>query len=255
MLFQVDIIPGIIWFYQKKLPNFCNRIEQNMNFDNYPIPISTKLDNFEKYVRRQVISRFLARYELFKMQIPIKGSIIECGVHHGGGLMAWAKLSSALEPYCLDRRIFGFDTFEGFPAIDEHDTGEGAKTGNFEPGYDVYSELQESINDYNSNRFLNQFDKVFLIKGDATQTIPTFIKENPYLIVSLLFLDFDLYAPTKVALTSFLPRMGKGSILAFDEINNPWWPGETEAMLELLDLKGHCINRFSFDPNISYIVM
>lgn len=215
-----------------------------------------QFDNFEKYVRRQALSRFLARYELFKMQMSVKGCIIECGVHHGGGLMAWAKLSSALEPYALDRRIFGFDTFEGFPEIDnQYDTGGGAKKGNFAPNYDVYSELMEVINEYNQNRFLNQFEKVFLIKGNATATIPTFIQENSYLLVSLLFLDFDLYAPTKVALENFLPRMGKGSIIAFDEINNPWWSGETEAMLEILNLKNYRINRFSFDPNISYIVI
>ena len=47
-----------------------------------------KFDDFEKYTRRQIISRFLARYELFKMTKNIKGSIIECGVHYGGGLMA-----------------------------------------------------------------------------------------------------------------------------------------------------------------------
>lgn len=215
-----------------------------------------QLDNFEKYVRRQALSRFLARYELFKMQISVKGCIVECGVHHGGGLMAWAKLSSALEPYSLDRRIFGFDTFEGFPEIDnQYDKGEGAKKGNFSPDYDVYSEMLDLIKEYNHNRFLNQFEKVFLIKGDATETIPNFIKENSYLLISLLFLDFDLYAPTKVALENFLPRMAKGSILAFDEINNPWWPGETDAMLEILNLKEYRINRFSFDPNISYIVI
>jgi hypothetical protein len=97
--------------------------------------------------------------------------------------------------------------------------------------------------------------KPAIVKGDAVETIPNFIKQHKYLLVSLLFLDFDLYLPTKVALTNFLPRMCKGSILAFDEINNPWWSGETEAMLEVLNLKDHQIKRFSFDPNISYIVL
>ena len=35
----------------------------------------------------------------------------------------------------------------------------------------------------------------------------------------MLYLDFDLYAPTKAALETFLPRMPKGAILAFDELN------------------------------------
>lgn len=228
-------------------------------FDKYQMSTQVKLDNFTKYVRRQSISRFLAQYELFKMQISIKGCIIECGVHHGGGLMSWAKLSSALEPYALDRRIFGFDTYEGFPHIDERDKclvgNVQSVKGGFNTGYDVYSELTELAKEYDENRFLSQFEKIFLVKGDAVETIPQFVKEHPYLLISLLFLDFDLYAPTKAALEYFLPRMGKGAILAFDEINNPWWPGETEAMLQYLDLKNYEIKRFSFDPNIAYIVL
>lgn len=224
-----------------------------------PDPTSVKFDNFEKYVRRQSLSRFLARYELFKLQMTVKGCIIECGVHHGGGLMAWAKLSSALEPYSLDRRVFGFDTFEGFPSISEKDTSgatnEHLRVGGFDTQLDTYAELQQLIREYDGNRFLNQFEKVSLIKGDVAETIPKFIADEPSLLISLLFLDFDLYAPTRVALESFLPRMPRGSILAFDEINNRWWPGETQAMLECLDITKYEIRRFPFDPNISYIVI
>lgn len=225
-------------------------------FAKYNTPVGTKLDNFEKYVRRQPLARFMARYELFKLQQDIKGCIVECGVHHGGGLMGWAKLSAALEPFALDRRIFGFDTFEGFPSIDAKDAAKDnpeLRVGGFQA--DVYSELLELIDEYDQNRVLNQFQKVFLVKGDATQTIPTFVRENPSILVSLLFLDFDLYEPTKIALEHFLPRMGKGSILAFDEVNNPWWPGETQAMLEMLDLRQYRLQRFGFDPNIAYIVL
>ena len=56
-----------------------------------------KLASFPKYVRRQQLKRFLALYELFKKILPIKGSIVECGVFRGFGLMSWAKLSALLE--------------------------------------------------------------------------------------------------------------------------------------------------------------
>ncbi|MGV3136464.1 TylF/MycF/NovP-related O-methyltransferase [Brevibacillus agri] len=220
-----------------------------------------KLDNFEKYIRRQTMTRFLARYELFKLQVNIKGSIVECGVHHGGGLMAWAKLSAGLEPYAFDRRVIGFDTFEGFPSIHENDRGSNShensqmRVGGFDTGYDSFQELMDVIQEYDQNRFLNQFPKVELVKGDANHTIPQYVKDNRHLLVSLLFLDFDLYEPTKVALDHFLPRMPKGSVLAFDEIHNPWWPGETQALLETLDLKKYEVKRFPFEPNISYIVL
>jgi hypothetical protein len=221
---------------------------------------SHNFDHFEKYARRQALSRFLARYELFKLQLEVKGCIVECGVHHGSGLMAWAKLSAALEPYSLDRRIFGFDTFEGFPSVSERDQAAGAandhlKVGGFRAGADTYGELQQLIASYDENRFLNQFPKVSLVKGDALQTIPKFLKDEPSVLVSLLFLDFDLYEPTRAALQGFLPRMARGSVLAFDEVNNRWWPGETQAMLECLNLREHALRRFSFDPNIAYVVL
>ena len=78
--------------------------------------VEIKLENFPKYVRRQHLKRFLALYEIFKLVLAVKGSIVECGVFRGFGLMAWAKLSAMLEPENLTRRIYGFDTFAGFPA-------------------------------------------------------------------------------------------------------------------------------------------
>ena len=92
-----------------------------MIFDDSSCATDKKLANFSKYVRRQNLVRLLVQYELFQRQLRIKGSIVECGVHHGGGVMAWAKLSSILEPYNYHRKIIGFDTFEGFPSVSESD--------------------------------------------------------------------------------------------------------------------------------------
>ena len=80
-------------------------------------------------------------------------------------------------------------------------TGPAWKTA--EPGAllaDSYDELLRLIELYDKDRFLGHIPKVELIKGDATQTIPRFAADHPHLVVSLLFLDFDLYEPTKAAL-------------------------------------------------------
>ena len=106
-----------------------------------------------------------------------------------------------------------------------------------------------------STRFLGHVNKASLIRGDATETIPSFIHQNPHLLVSLLFLDFDLYEPTKVALEHFLPRMPSGSVLAFDELDNPLWPGETLAMLEHLQQRSFRIQRSLFDPYIECCIL
>ena len=49
--------------------------------------------------------------------------------------------------------------------------------------------------------------------------------------------------------------MAKGSIIAFDELNNEQWPGETMALLKEFNIKKYNINNFHFEPNISYIVL
>lgn len=213
-----------------------------------------KMENFPKYVRRQNLTRFLALYELFKKVLYIKGSIVECGVFQGFGIMTWLKLSAILEPVNLTRRIYGFDSFAGFPTTSKNDTT--AFSNNVHKG-GLYAnskeELEELISIVDKTRFLGHINKANLIQGDACKTIPNFVSENKHLLVSLLFMDFDLYEPTKIALENFLPRMPEGAILAFDELDNPLWPGETLAMIEKFSNKIPKIQRFNFDPYIGYI--
>lgn len=224
------------------------------NFESSKFTIENKLRNFTKYVRRQDTARFLARYEIFKRQINVKGSIIECGVHQGGGLLGWAHYSAALEPYNYHREIIGFDTFEGFPDITEQDgISKHAHAGAFSESIDIQQELDMTIQSFNENRFLNNKEKIKLVRGDANLTIPEYIEQNKHLIISLLYLDFDIYKPTATAIKNFLPRMPKGSIIAFDEVNNSMWPGETIAMLENININNYKLECIEYEPEISFI--
>lgn len=224
-------------------------------FTECPDSVEVKLDNFTKYIRRQKLTRLLSLYEIFKKILPIKGSIVECGVYKGFGLIAWANMSAVLEPANLTRRIYGFDTFEGFPEVGEKDLNEVMKPERGQLYSNSYDELLELINIYDTNRFLGHVNKVQLIKGDIKITVPEFIEKNKHLVVSLLFLDLDLYEPTKVAIENFFPRMPKGAIIAFDELDNPIWPGETMAVLETLGINRLKIERIEFDPYIGFAVI
>lgn len=214
-----------------------------------------KLEGFPKYVRRQHLKRFLAMYEIFKMALPVKGSIVECGVFRGFGLMSWAKLSTILEPENLTRRIYGFDTFDGFPSLAEKDQNEHTRTHVGDLRASSHEELTQLIANYDKDRFLGHIPKVSLVKGDIAVTAPKFVADHPHLLVSLLFIDCDLYEPTKIALQNFMPRMPRGAILAFDELDNPQWPGETLAMLEETRGRSLELKRLEWDPYISYAVL
>lgn len=225
-------------------------------FEANPYSWESKIENFPKYIRRQNLTRLLALYEIFNRILGVKGSIVECGVNQGFGLMSWAKFSAILEPVNLTRRIYGFDTFSGFPEPSMQDRS--ASSNHIKKGdlsADVQSELEALAEVFDSTRFLGHIPKIQLVKGDATLTIPKFIEDNRHLLVSLLFLDFDLYEPTRVALEHFLPRMPRGAVVAFDELDNPLWPGETTAMLEAYSRRPLKIERLTFDPFIGFAIL
>ncbi|HVL90478.1 MAG TPA: TylF/MycF/NovP-related O-methyltransferase [Actinomycetota bacterium] len=245
----------------KKAGNLRTKAEQEVGpaieriFERSSDSVEQRLEAFPKYVRRQHLTRFIALYELFKQVVDVKGSVVECGVWRGFGLMTWAKLSAILEPNNLTRRVYGFDSFSGFPAVHDKDANAINPAVPGDLASDSYDELQALIEQFDQDRFLGHIPKVELIDGDATETIPKFVAENPHLVISLLFLDFDLYEPTRAAIEHLVPRMPRGAILAFDELDNPIWPGETLALVETLGVGSLRIRRLPFDPYIGYAVI
>ena len=47
--------------------------------------------------------------------------------------------------------------------------------------------------------------------------------------------------------------MTKGSIIVFDELNDPKWRGETMALLESFNLNKIKLEKFSYEPNLTYL--
>jgi hypothetical protein len=235
----------------EKERTYSEQLEQCI--DGSPYSLVDRLRNFSLYTPRQDMTNFLIRHEIFKRVVNVHGSVIECGVLHGGGLMAWAQFSAIYEPTNHQRRIVGFDTFSGFPRLSKHDrlseSSEARKGG---LAVDSHEHLQECIRLYDMNRFIGHVPKVELVRGDSVKTIPRYLEQNPHLIVSLLYLDFDIYEPTRAALKHLLPRMPKGAVIAFDELNLKDWPGESIAVLESLDLKDFRIERLPFGSVISF---
>lgn len=215
-----------------------------------------KLWSFARFAPRQRVTMLLSKFEIMKQLLEVQGSIVEVGVHFGAGLFEWAQLCEILEPRNYQRTIHGFDNFEGFEAITEKDE-HARKSVHLRPGglsAAVYEDLKENIRIYDKARVLGHIEKIFLHKGNALDTIPQFVEQNPQLVVSLLYLDVDLYAPTKTALECLYTRMPRGGIVVFDELNCEKFPGETVAVHELLGIGNLRIRRSPFDTWLSYAI-
>lgn len=215
-----------------------------------------ELQAFPKYVPRESITRFLGRYELFKLILPVPGSIIEAGVYAGGGLFTFAQLSAIFEPVHYARKVIGFDSFEGFPRLSDKDAENQSvqsRAGGF--SYSDIEFLQQAVTRFDGNRFIAHIPKIELVKGDACTTMPEYVQHHPHLVVAMLYLDFDLFEPTLAAIRTFLPRIPKGGIIAFDQLNKSSWPGETLAALESVGIRHLSLRRFPFDSLMSYAVL
>ena len=181
------------------------------------------------------------------------GSIVECGVQDGSGVMLYSHCIDIFDPLGIDRRVIGFDTFEGFPSVSEHDTP-ATKVGDLAPEIS-FTELRDWASFSETNRIIDTGRRIEFVEGDALQTIPSFVSANPELVIALLVLDFDLYAPTKVALEHLLPRMPLGGIVVFDELARQKWPGETVAVNEVRGISNLRLRRHRSDAHTSSFVV
>jgi len=221
---------------------------------NTPIPKEELIHNLGLFLNRHTLSRILFMHELYKKILEVHGVIIEFGVRWGQNLSLFTSFRGMYEPFNYNRKIIGFDTFEGFTKLDEKD-GNIVGGGDYSviPGYEKL--LEEILNYHESENPILHKKKFEIIKGDAVKTFPKYIKDNPETIIAMAYFDFDIYQPTKTCLELTLKRVTKGSVLAFDELNTPEFPGETLALLEVVGLNKYAIKRSALNPLCSYMVI
>jgi len=217
-----------------------------------PFSMVDILNNFSVYTPRQTVARFLNRYEMFKKILDVHGSILEFGVYKGAGAFSWLHYSSILEPYNISRKIYGFDTFTGFPDISEKDPSTHSKGDLGDASYD---ELVKAATIHQENIAVTHVPRMEFIRGDICETLPAFLKKNPHVIAALVYIDVDIYKPTKTILEMIVKRVPKGGIIAFDELNDERDHGESIALLEEININNHQIRRNYFDSFPCYMVI
>jgi len=222
-------------------------------FNNSTIPQNEKLYHLCLFTKRQPMSRFLFMYEVYKRIINVHGVIFEFGVRWGQDLAWYENFRGIFEPYNYNRRVVGFDTFEGFPSVSDYETN--SKAGDFSVTKGYENELEKILSIHSENNPISHMKKHELIKGDATVTVEKYLKNHPETIIAFAYFDFDIYEPTKVCLDLCKDHFVKGSIIGFDEVNHPDWPGETVALKEVFGLNNIKLERIPFSPTQSFFIV
>ena len=155
----------------------------------------------------------------------IQGEIAELGVAYGD----FSKLMNKLFP---EKKIYLFDTFEGFNIQDckvEQEKGySSAREG-------VYSDTSvEKV-----LKVLPHPEKAVVRKGFFPNSAKGL--EEKYCLVSI---DCDLYQPIYEGLVYFYPRIVKGGYIFVHDYRSRYYRGVREALM-----------RFSDEQGISYVVL
>ncbi len=193
--------------------------------------------NFPVFTPRYNLARFLVHYELFKEIYLLPGAIIDLGVFQGGSTFTWAKLCEIFCPTDVKKKVYGFDTFEGFPSLNKEDGTvsdiDDRKAGGYFGGSSIVKDLDLAQKAMNQDKHIRHIDRIEFVKGDIKKTVPKFAKtKGNEFRIALLNCDVDLYEPTSIALEHFVPYMVRGGIIILDEYATDVFGGESKAVDE-----------------------
>ena len=223
---------------------------------NCPIPDDQLLSNIGMFLDSKNLSRLLFLDHIYKQIVETQGVVMEFGTRWGQNGAVLSALRSIYEPFNRHRKIILFDTFEGFPNISNEDgSSDLMQVGQLSTAENYEGFLRDVMLAQESTNPLNHIEKFQICKGEAGEQLERYVVDHPETIISLAYFDFDLYAPTKRCLELIKDRVVKGTLLGFDELNDPDSPGETLALMEVFGLSNISLKRFRYASRVSYFIV
>jgi O-methyltransferase len=152
----------------------------------------------------------------------VPGDVVECGVYRGSSL---GTLGLFVKELGLPKRVWGLDSFQGFPSATVQDLIDGVVPEKSQPAY--FAATSEELVHHLVRR-LKLTGVVELVPGYFEDTCPTLHAEA----ISVLWLDCDLYSSYKTCLQHLYPRVSPGGWIVFDEYYSKKYPGARVAVDE-----------------------
>lgn len=201
----------------------------------------------------------LSRAVKYVVEANVPGILVECGVYKGGSAVAMIRTLQALN--VTDRKIWLYDTFEGFPEpeeIDQHykltPTEDGGlkswalhKRDDGSGGSDwCYCPIDKVRHVVSLTGYPDE--NITYFKGLVENTIPSHAPEQ----IALLRLDTDFYRSTKHELEHLYPRVPSGGVVIIDDYGA--YRGARQAVDEYLTEKGLKVLLSRVDENVRMLV-
>lgn len=211
---------------EKRFFSTCKDYLQNTRF----IPCLTNLPKGRRLLIKAFDKIRSATLELMAFEINtmgIKGNVAELGVYRGD----FAKNINLLFP---DRKLYLFDTFEGF------DKKDIAKDKEVVAGY---SDTKQNFGYTSVELVLKKMPhrEQCIVRQGYFPATSVGLESEQFAFVSL---DADLYEPTKAGLEYFFPRLSRGGYILIHDFTNREYKGISIAVRE-----------FSKETNTPYMLL
>ena len=192
--------------------------------------------NFGAIVGNQALFKYLKIFEMIISISNLKGDIIEFGVWRGNNFIYIKKVTDYLG---LKKNVYGYDWFKGLKDFEKKDNKINKKK---------YIGNKNFINKLIKNQNLK---KIYLIDDDVNNFESHFNQKKSF---CLIYLDLDLYRPTKNILDIIDKYLVKDGLIVFDQAQKKEWIGEKKALMEFYSFykkkyKLIKLNRY-FSPDI-----
>lgn len=232
----------------KKLKSIAGRrlvyYGRRAGFLNRLVPFSVKA-RIKRWGIRELIDEDELRPRLYEAALYLSetnggdyiGDYLEFGVCHGTSMNCAYDVINELK---LDNiRFFGFDSFEGLPALDDKDDVSLWRKGQFK------SDI--NITKYFLTNQGADWNKMHLIKGWFSETLTDKTKHKYHIEkAGIIMVDCDIYSAAKSALKFCQSLIKDKAIIFFDDWNAASLAqrnrGEKLAFDEFLDENPHLVS-------------
>jgi len=211
------------------------------------------------FLRGSLMARIFAIAEIYQRIVPLPGAVLDVGTWRGQTAVICENLRAIYEPLHFNRRIYAFDTFDGYQGFSERDKASALhRDGTYSVGGGAYAELLRRIlmlHERSNAMGDTNHGKHQVIEGDCVQTVPRMFECQAHEMVALAFFDVNAVHPTEKTFAIVWERLVQGGIVAFWQLTRSATPAEGMVYTSsIMKSCAHSLHRCATYPGLCYLV-
>lgn len=225
---------------------------------NYPATPEEKERSLGLFLRGSLLARILAVTDIYKRITHLPGAVLDIGTWRGQTAVLCENLRAIYEPLHFNRRIYCFDTFEGYKGFSQADRATALhQNGTYGVGGEAYAQLlRELLGLHERSNAMGEKNhgKHQVILGDCVQTVREMLARESNEVIALAFFDVNSIQPTQQTFDLIWDRVVPGGIVAFWQLTRNTIPAEgTVYASHIMRQYGHTLQRCETYPGLCFL--